>query len=47
MSNGMANRMAGINNMTEITEWTIADDADIDAIRAKLKEILEHIEAAR
>ena len=39
--------MAGIDNMTEITDWTIADDADIDAIRAKLKEILEHLEAAR
>ena len=47
MSNGMANRMAGIDYMTEITDFTIADDADIDAIRAKLKEILEHIEAAR
>jgi len=34
-------------NMGEITEFTIADDADIDAIRAKLKEILEHLEAAR
>jgi len=33
--------------MTEIQEYTIADDADIDAIRAKLKEILEHIKAAR
>ena len=34
-------------DMTEIQEYTIADDADIDAIRAKVKEILEHIEAAR
>ena len=34
-------------NMAEIQDYTIADDADIDAIRAKLKEILEHIEAAR
>mgnify|MGYP003119567090 CR=1 FL=1 len=34
-------------DMTEITEFTIEDDADIDAIRAKLKEILKHIEAAR
>ena len=34
-------------DMAEITEYTIADDADIDAIRAKVKEILEHIEAAR
>jgi len=33
--------------MTEIQDYTIADDADIDAIRAKLKEILEHIKAAR
>ena len=33
--------------MTEIQEYTIADDADIDAIRAKVKEILKHIEAAR
>ena len=34
-------------DMAEITEYTIADDADIDAIRAKVKEILKHIEAAR
>ena len=34
-------------DMTEIQEYTIADDADIDAIRAKVKEILKHIEAAR
>ena len=34
--------------MAELEEdWTLADDADIDAIRAKLKEILEHIKAAR
>ena len=33
--------------MSEIQDYTIADDADIDAIRAKLKEILEHIKAAR
>ena len=33
--------------MTEIQDYTIADDADIDAIRAKVKEILKHIEAAR
>ena len=33
--------------MTEITGFTIEDDADIDAIRAKVKEILQHIEAAR
>ena len=33
--------------MAEIQDYTIADDADIDAIRAKLKEILEHIKAAR
>ena len=39
--------MAGIDNMGGITEFTIEDDADIDAIRAKIKEILEHIEAAR
>ena len=34
-------------NMAEIQDYTIAADADIDAIRAKLKEILEHIKAAR
>lgn len=34
-------------DMTEIQDYTIADDADIDAIRAKVKEILKHIEAAR
>ena len=34
-------------DMTEIQDYTIADDADIDAIRAKVKEILRHIEAAR
>jgi hypothetical protein len=39
--------MAGIDNMGELEDFTIADDADIAAIRAKLKEILEHIEAAR
>ena len=33
--------------MAEIQDYTIADDADIDAIRAKLKEILQHIKAAR
>ena len=28
-------------------EFTIEDDADIDAIRAKLKELLEWVEIAR
>ena len=28
-------------------EFTIEDDADIDAIRAKLKELLEWVERAR
>ena len=30
--------------MTDIIDWTLADDADIDAIRAKLKALLQHIE---
>ena len=30
-----------------MTNYDLANDADIDAIRAKLKEILEHLEAAR
>lgn len=28
-------------------DFTIEDDADIDAIRAKLKEVLEWLEACR
>jgi hypothetical protein len=28
-------------------DWTIEDDADIDAIRAKLKALLEYVEGNR
>ncbi len=28
-------------------DWELADDADIDAIRAKLKALLEYIEGNR
>lgn len=30
--------------MTDINDWTLADDADIDTIRAKLKALLQHVE---
>jgi hypothetical protein len=33
-------------NMAEI-DFTIEDDADIDAIRAKLKEVLEWLDVSR
>jgi hypothetical protein len=33
--------------MTDIDDWTLADDADIDAIRAKLKALLLYVEGQR